>query len=148
MGNKHSIYRVFFDASVILAGLNSPSGGSAKVLNWVKQRKIEGIISELILDEVIRRAPKIGKSHKAANQQVQSIFSFITPPPTLRSIKQYQKTVTDTGDAHVLAACRDTNSQFLISLDKKHILSLKNKRSLPFKILTPGELINLLSSNP
>ncbi|MBI5123209.1 hypothetical protein HZA75_05110, partial [Candidatus Roizmanbacteria bacterium] len=37
---------VFFNASVIIAGFISPTGGSAKLLQWTKENKITGVISE------------------------------------------------------------------------------------------------------
>jgi len=43
---------VLFNASVVLAGLKSPQGGSGELLLWSKQKKIQGLISEAILDEV------------------------------------------------------------------------------------------------
>ena len=136
--------RVFFNASVILSGLNSPTGGSAKLLLWVKQKKIKGIISQIILEEVIHRAPKLGLKSNAVELQVQSIFKFILPPPKAVTTSLYKEITLDPGDAHVLASCHETSCQFLVSLDQKHILSLKHK-TLPFHVVSPGELIKQLS---
>ena len=46
---------VFFNASVIIAGFISINGVSAKLLGHIKENKIKGIISEIILDEVLRK---------------------------------------------------------------------------------------------
>lgn len=138
--------KVFFNASVILSGLRSPAGGSGKLLRWVKQNKIQGLINETILDEVIRRSYKVKISPIAANKATQSIFSKIFSPPTLKQIKFYSKSITDEDDAHVLASAKAAKCQYLVSLDKKHILSLKSKK-FPFKIVSPGEIIKTLSSN-
>ena len=56
---KFSKIKVLFNASVVLAGLRSPSGGSAKLLDYSEKREIDSCISEIIFDEIIRNAEKI-----------------------------------------------------------------------------------------
>ena len=63
--------KVFFNASVILAGLRSPGGGSGKIIGWVKNGKIDGVISEVIVDEVIRRCSKIGSKEFRTDKTLQ-----------------------------------------------------------------------------
>lgn len=55
---------------------------------------------------------------------------------------KFSKIVIDAGDAHVLASCRETKAQFLVTLDKKHLLILGKKIKWT-KIVSPGELIEL-----
>jgi len=131
---------VFFNASVILTGLASPSGGSAKLLNMVKDSKLKGIISEVILDEVVRRAEKVGLTPDFANKASVIIFKNIMIPPDVTSVDLYSKIVIDKGDCHVLASAMEAKVEFLVSLDKKHILSLKNKIK-KYRIVSPKELI-------
>lgn len=130
---------VLFNASVVLAGLKSPFGGSAKLLSWCKNRKIRGLISEIILDEIVRNTPKIGLSRKVT-ADLGSLFD-IKIAPQKEEIEFFRGIVTDFGDAHVLASCKEENAEFLVTLDKKHLLVLKNKVKI-FKIVSPGELIN------
>lgn len=129
---KSSRKKVLFNASVIIAGHYSPNGGSGKLLGWVKSEKIEGIISETILDEVKRHIEKCP-----------DIFKTVSPAPNLISVKKYQKIVTDPGDAHLFTTAQETKADFLVSLDKKHVLILKDKIKKP-KIVSPGELIESL----
>jgi len=135
---------VFFNASVILAGLSSAKGGSAKLLNFVRENRIKGIISDIILDEVERRAEKIGKTEEFAQKETLKIFKFILSPPSLEAVEKFSNIVSDQGDQHVLASAREAKSNYLVSLDKKHILSLKNKIR-KFKICSPKELIEFLA---
>lgn len=137
--------KVFFNASVILAGLHSPSGGSAKLLNWVKSGHITGIISEVIADEVTRRSPKVGINPDLAKKQLQAIFALEPIPPQKLVEKYHQQIPVDQGDAHVFASAHATGSQFLVSLDKKHILILRSKIR-NFKVVSPGELIQILNN--
>lgn len=130
---KNSRKKVLFNASVIIAGHYSPNGGSGKLLGWVKSEKIDGIISETILDEVKRHLEKCP-----------DIFKTVSPAPSLASVKKYQKIVTDPGDAHLFATASEIKADFLVSLDKKHVLILQNKIK-NLKIVSPKKLIEALS---
>lgn len=118
---------VFFNASVILSGFHSTSGGSAKLLRWVKHGKIKGVISEVILDEVTRRAGKIRLSEEKARSQISLIFSAILPAPTASNVNKYSEFVIDQGDGHVLASSHEAKAKYLVTLDKKHLLILQEK---------------------
>mgnify|MGYP001571362259 CR=1 FL=1 len=144
MVKKSKSLKVFFNASVILAGLHSPRGGSAKLLTWAKKRKISGIASEIILDEVLSRCGKINITKNEVNRKLQSVLSEITPPPKRSTVDAFKKIVVDVGDAHVLASGKETKADYIVSLDKKHILVLKGKFKNP-KIVSPGELIEIIS---
>ena len=133
---------VFFNASVILAGLHSPSGGSAKVLNWSKTGEIKGCISELVLLEAIKHADKIKMNKILLEKEILDIINFITPAP-LKLDQKFKKIVQDVGDIHLFTSAKDLKVDYLVSLDKKHVLSLKNKVKI-FKVVSPGELIHLL----
>lgn len=137
---KKSTSSVFFNASVILAGLHSPSGGSAKLLNWVKQGKLEGLISEIILDEALRHSDKIGLNQDLAREKILKIFTKISIAPKETSVLKFKDLITDPGDAHVLASSKELKVGYLVSLDKKHILSLQNEVG-DFKIVSPKQLI-------
>lgn len=137
---KTKVLLVFFNASVVLAGLRKPSGGSGELLRRAKKGKLKGIISEVILDEVLRHAKKTGLTKIEVEKRTLETFSKPLSAPSKKSVEKHQKVVIDVGDAHVLASAEEAAASFLVSLDKKHILSLKRKK-FPFKILTPGELI-------
>lgn len=132
--------KIFFNASVVLAGLGAPRGGSAKILHWAKQKRIEGLISEVILDEVLRHAEVIGQPKKKIEEQLIIIFGQPLSAPKLKKVNAYKKIVIDYGDAHVLASAKEARADFLVTLDKKHLLVLKEKIK-EFKIVTPSQLI-------
>lgn len=134
---------VFFNASVILAGLYSPSGGSGKLLSWVKGGKISGLISEIVLDEVCRRAPKIKQTSQRAKAEVTKIFFKITEAPKQSIVSLFDRIIIDRGDSHVLASCSDNKADYLVTLDKKHLLILQ-KKITEFHIVSPKELIEKL----
>jgi len=129
--------RVFFNASVLLAGLYSPGGASAHLLNLAQKGKIKGIINELVWDEVWRHRQKLGLKKK----QIKALLRFflIVPAPA-KLTKKYSALVVDPGDIHLLVSSEALRVDFLVSLDKKHILSL-SKQISTFQILSPGELV-------
>ena len=133
---------VFFNASVIIAGLRSPTGRSAKLLRWVGKKRIKGIVSEIVLDEVVRHADKIGKSQEVTENTIVSAGFKITSAPPKAHVHKWSGKVVDPGDAHVLASATQSKSEYLVTLDKKHLLILRgNIKGL--QIVTPGELIAL-----
>ena len=136
---------VFFNASVILAGLKSPNGGSAKLLNWVKENKIIGIISETVIEEVLKNTNKISLTKEKALKLISQIF-LIVKSPNKKYFSVFKDIVLDEGDIHLLVSAKNVKANFLVSLDKKHILSLKNKIK-DFKIVSPKELIEFLKLN-
>lgn len=145
MAGKAFTPTVFFNASVILAGLFSRSGGSAKLLKWVRQKKITGIISEIVLDEVIRKAPKIRLSAGEAQRLTITTFSQVLPAPEDRKVTAQKRFVFDQDDAHILASAKQARANFLVTLDKKHLLILQNKIKWT-KIVSPKQLIETLSA--
>lgn len=134
---------VFLNASVVLAGLKNPAGGSGKILSWVKRKKILGIISEVVLDEVLRNAAKIGQREERVLRQLGNFSLRIIPPPSLINVKHFEPVVVDYGDSHILASAKEIKADFLVSLDKKHLLILKEKIR-DFKIVAPADLIEEL----
>lgn len=142
---KKRVISVFFNASVVLAGFKSPKGGSGKILSWAKQRKVKGVISEIILDEILRNSLKIGFDKLVLEKKIKEIFQIeVAPKPEI--VKKYNSIVIYFGDAHVLASAEQAKTEYLVSLDQKHILILKDKIKV-FKIVTPGELIQASSSS-
>lgn len=140
---KNLKLKILFNASVVLSGINSPKGGSAVLLNFVKIRKLNGIISETILDEILRHSAKFGLTRGEMSKFCLEIFPETASAPSEREVKKYYKTVIDEGDAHILASCEREKVDFLVTLDKKHLLILKG-RIKDLKIMTPGELIKYI----
>ena len=142
MRKSKKIPLVFFNASVILAALHSPKGGSAKLIRWCQENKIKGIINEIIVDEALRNIHKIGKNKKDLAKLIAS-FEKIIKSPEEREINHFKKVVIDEGDAHVITSSVQTRADFLATLDKKHLLVLQNKIKKP-KIVSPKQLIEKL----
>lgn len=134
---------VFFNASVIIAGFISQNGGSAKLLKYVKENKIRGIISEIIYDEVMRKSEKTGLSSNEIKRKLFLIFDSIEKAPDENLVKKFNNIVIDLGDSHVLASAIETKTDFLVTLDKKHLLIL-DKKIKGLRIVSPKQLIERL----
>jgi predicted nucleic acid-binding protein len=142
MRKKQKI-RVFFNASVILAGFRSPNGASGTLLSWIKQQKITGVISEIVWNEVLRNTHHVGLSRENIKQWMIQYFLTITAPKQ-SNFAPYQKKVVEAGDIHLFVSAEESKSDYLVSLDKKHVLVLQ-KQMKDFRIVSPGELICSIS---
>jgi len=135
--------RVFFDASVIIAALLSPSGGSAQLLKYIQLGKIAGITSQTVIEEILEedKFKKIKKSQREIEQFIAKSNLIIRELITMDEITPYQ----DIEDAHLIAGANLTRCRHLVTLDKKHLLRPDiQKKFLPLKIVSPGQLLEEL----
>lgn len=136
---------IFFNASVILAGLKSPKGASASILYLVQKRKAKGIISEIVIDEVLRHVKKMELDQIIVNKTIHDFFKIVKAPDEI-VVNKFKKIIIDLGDAHILASAFETQTHFLVTLDKKHLLVLKD-RVRKFNIVSPGDLVNRIKKS-
>lgn len=137
--------KVFLDASVIIAGLYSPSGGSAVILKLIKKDKIKGATSQTVAGEVQRNiSQKLPEIREKFEQILASHkLTILSSPKKEEVLKWY--TVIDPKDAHVLASCVASKADYLVTLDRKHFMLPNVQKAVPFKIVTPKELIGILT---
>lgn len=135
--------KVFLDSSVIIAGINSITGASNLILELSKKRKIMVSVSEVVLQEVLRNIKK-----KLPERVFIQFLKYLSESNFKKidfeeesEILKYRG-ITDAKDTHVIAATYKANADYLITLDKKHLLTVKGK-TLPFNIVTPGEFLKL-----
>ncbi len=137
--------RVLFNASVVLAGTKSRSGASGVLLRLVKNGVFTGVITEVIFDEIIKHAQKLGFTVDEMREKVIDNFStHIESAPAETEVKKFTSKVLDANDAHVLASYRQYNCGALVTLDKKHLLALKGKIK-GIQIFSPGDMIKFFS---
>lgn len=137
---------VFLDASVILSGLASPTGGSYKILEAGRSKKFGLFASKLVISEVGAHLSKVKVSPFELSKLVENKTIRVVETPPLEFILKFTSLTLDPNDAHVLAGAVISGSDFLISLDKKHILTRKVKRFLsPIKVFSPRQFWRYLS---
>ena len=135
--------RVYFDASIIIAALLSPTGGSALLFEYIKQGRIIGITSQTAINEILEEdKPKnIKMSKEEIEQFIAQSGLVIRESITVEEIAPYEDLI-DAEDAHLIAGANLTQSAYLVTLDKKHLLRIDiQKRFLPLKIVSPKELL-------
>ena len=140
--------RVFFDASVIIAALLSPTGGSALILKFIKIGFIIGITSQTVIEEVLEEKHflKIKRSKGEIENFITQSRLIIRKTIAVDEITPYQNLI-DPEDAHLIAGANLTKCEYLVTLDKKHLLrSDIQENFLPLRIVSPKELLEEIVS--
>ena len=133
--------KVFLDASVVIAALLSPGGGSAKLIWFVKEKLIVGIVSQTVIAEVETNSAKIGINKGQIDDFIQDNNILVRRKISPSEIEPYLGKV-DLEDAHLIAGSRLTKCKYLVTLDKKHLLREDIKRKFrPLKIVSPKEML-------
>ena len=136
-------YRVFFDASIIIAALLSKTGGSSLLFQYIKRGRIIGITSQTAIDETLEedKPKRIKKSKEEIEQFIAHSGLVVRESITLEEIAPY-KDLVEVEDAHLIAGAKLTRCTHLVTLDKKHLLREDiQKRFLPLLIVSPKELL-------
>ncbi len=136
--------KIFFDASVIIAAILSPTGGSAKLLSFAKNKGLVAITSQTVIDEVIDHTEKIHKTSKEIFSYVKESRILVRERVTHGEIEKLSG-VVDPTDAHLVVGARGSVCQYLVTLDKKHLLRKDvQKMVAPLRIVNPKELLRKL----
>ncbi len=132
--------RLFLDASVFIAAATSDTGGSALVLALCRQGDAQAVASRLVLLESERNIrAKLGReSLLGFYRGIVGLGLDLVEIPTDLEVAAQAK-VIHPKEAHVLAAAIKGEIDFLLTLDRKHFLSLRAE--FAFAILTPGEFL-------
>lgn len=129
----------FLDSSVLFTAVNSPTGGSAKLFT-LKNIKLE--TSKIVLIEVERNVRS-----KLQSYQLKRFFILVEKLEIIDQVPDKPeigkaKEVIAGKDAVILAESKKSDCDFIISLDKKHFLTLAVGEFLkPKKVLTPKMLL-------
>ena len=136
---------LFFDASVLVAGAHSPEGGSALLLNACRADGFRAQTTFVILLEALhalREFPQ--ESLRRFYQLLIEINWELLAVPAKEALHEYRGYI-DPKDVHVLAAAVEGGAEFLLTLDRRHILAASETlevANLPIIILRPGDFIH------
>lgn len=132
---------VFLDASVLVAAAGSPNGGSAVALEICGGQHFRAAVSELVLLEarraIITRLPEAAlvRYYQALADANPRMVKVPRPEARFASLVAEK-------DSHVLAAALGCQAAYLLSLDRKHLLTPElREATLPLRLMTPGEFI-------
>ncbi len=133
---------VFLDANVIFAACHSQSGGSAFIINLARLGDLKIVTSRLALKEAEKNL-RIKSTEEALDRfyQLHGLGIDLVESDRMVAKQKFGKLVSDK-DAPILASAIKSKANFLMTLDKKHFLSLKVRAvKLPINNVTPGEFI-------
>lgn len=141
--------RVYFDASVIIAALLSPFGGSSQLFKYIKRKVLVGITSQTVIDEILEedKTIKLKKSEEEIELFIAQSGLIVRESITIGEITSYRGLI-DVEDAHLVAGAVLTKCDYLVTLDKKHLLREDiRKRFLPLGIVSPKDLLTEIISD-
>lgn len=129
---------IFLDASVILSGLASPTGGSRKLFEAAGRHKLKLLTTPLILQEAANHLQKLDIEPQQLETLLSAKIIHLVANPPEKMIKKFQSASPDPNDAHVLAGAGLSGANILVSLDKKHLLTARVRKILkPMLVKSP-----------
>jgi predicted nucleic acid-binding protein len=138
-----NVPRLFVDTSALFSGLWSPQGGAYALLHMGEVGLIQLVASPDVLREiesVVRRKAPHALGLLALTLDRARLEISKPPNPTLMATSE--SLVPHAGDARIVAAALDASIDFLVTLDRAHLLG--NERLLhriPFPLGTPGDAL-------
>lgn len=135
--------RLFFDTSVLFAGIWSAEGGARLLLKLGEAEAVQLLVSSQVLQEiedVIRRkAPQYLPTLAVLLDRARFI---VVPSAPGEVYGRCQSLVPHAGDAHILSDAWHNEADYLVTLDRAHFLDVLNMTSqLPFLVGTPGDCL-------
>lgn len=135
MATRRRILNLFLDSSVLFTAVNSPIGGSAKLFTI---SNIKLFASKIVLHEVEKNVRnKLHDYHLDRFFMLVDKLSIVDQIPSGKQILKAKKVIVEK-DAMILTEAKNSNCDYLITLDKKDFLQENVfKFFKPKKILTP-----------
>ena len=129
------------NASVIIAGLISTTGGSAQILQLIESKKLLGLVNITVLTEVennlIRKIPDLLPYFR---KLILNQFFNIVPDKVVIPSDQLIELIPKKTDLIILRTAQEHNCT-LLTLDKKHLLKEDIQNRSNTEICTPGEFL-------
>jgi len=131
---------VFFDSSVLFSGFYSSTGSSRALLKLVKKRAIYSLTSKTVIDELEDNIKKFNQRIDI-DSLINKYGILIRNKISKDEIEPYKRFVEEK-DCHVIAGAILTESQYLVTLDKKHLDNKTIKEKIKdVEIVSPRELL-------
>lgn len=140
--------KVFLDANIYFSASRSPSGGSSAILKLVEKKHLSVYTTNQVLREAERNIRK--KEPLPIRLRFYELVSKIKPKTITINKKNAEQRflkIINRKDTYVLEGASRAKVEYLVTLDRKHFFTKKVKQAkLPFKILTPGELLREIAN--
>lgn len=131
---------VFLDSSVLFSAVNSPTGGSAKLF---VTKELRLVTSRVVATEVERNVrKKLASYHLERMMLLMGQLTILPQSPSAERIKRAKAVIVEK-DAVILAEAKQSKTDILATLDKKHFLTKPVINFVkPQKILTPKMILS------
>ncbi|MDP2918665.1 MAG: putative toxin-antitoxin system toxin component, PIN family [Dehalococcoidia bacterium] len=132
---------VFLDTNVLFSGLYSPNGPSGRILKHYITGKIRIVVSQLVLEEVVRTIKeKLPVALPAFRILLLNSPPVIVKDPTAAEIARWSK-VIDVADAAILASAVTIKPDYLVTGDKHFFANKATVKKARLKIVTPAQFV-------
>lgn len=132
---------VFVDTNVLFSGVYKNHTPPGKILNLHRDKTIQIIVSQQVLDETVRNIKR--KYSIALPKLIRFLTThppLIQPDPSLQQIKKWLNVINSV-DAPILAAAVKAKPKYFITGDKAHFTP-RVARASGLTILSPKEFID------
>ena len=137
--------RIFLDSSAFFAAAYSRTGHAYDLLLMGVRGEIGIVISQIVITEVRRNLAESAPDRLEVLDYIMGGISFELVKPTKRQVVAAIKYVV-LKDAPIVAAARMAKVDYLVTLDKKHLLGKPELvRYVRADILTPQQAFERLS---
>ena len=135
--------KVFIDTSVLIAGVSSVTGASAAVLDLCEAEVLQMVVSRQVLVEADRNfSAKLPNLVIQFRRFIQNLAILMVEDPPAKSVERAASLI-HRKDAPILAAAMESEADYLITLDKKHLLKQKVRRNIPIEVCTPADFLRI-----
>jgi putative PIN family toxin of toxin-antitoxin system len=135
-------WKVLLDTNVLIAGLASPTGASAAILDLGEAEEILILMSQHILIEADRVfAAKFPHLLERFRLFIKNLSPLLLDDPKPKAVQE-ASSVIHPDDAPILAAVKITQVDYLVTLDTKHFKTAKVRDYLITPVVTPAEFLD------
>jgi putative PIN family toxin of toxin-antitoxin system len=121
--------RVTLDTNVLISSLIAAGGSADRLVQLVRDGKVEMVLSRFILAELARvltqKFELPSKAVQKAVQRFEQLSTIVEPTLTIHIIKEKED------DNRILECAVAGEVDFLVTGDKRHILALRSIRGIP-----------------
>lgn len=106
--------------------------------------------ARVLLEARVNIAEKFGETELLRfYQQLAGLEAEMVPPPSSEGLAPCVPLVGEK-DAHVLAAALECGAGYLLTLDRRHLMTpVVQSAGLPLEVITPGDFVNQIAfGNP
>jgi putative PIN family toxin of toxin-antitoxin system len=113
--------RVFVDTSVFFAACYSQTGASFEIFRLALNEALQLITSDYVLEETRRNLAAKSAEDIVRFWDFLDLLEFDKANPSVKDVLEAAQ-YTDAKDAPVVAAARQAGADYLVSLDRRHLV--------------------------